>query len=168
MTDEQGRKLGLPAKDVWRHMRIAGSKENYAPPPDKCTWFRLESVPLHNPTEEYPDGDSIGVATTWTPPSMFDGIENDRLPDIFQKYRDIRHSPAKISNLDWAGKPLMDAGLSEKQATDIVKAWIDVGVLEVSETLSEKRNKIRMVSVNEKRVSEILAEFAEAAEAASE
>jgi hypothetical protein len=32
--------------DAWRYIRIAASKENYAPPPEKSPWFKLISISL--------------------------------------------------------------------------------------------------------------------------
>ena len=72
MPPEVAEKMKVP--DPWRHVRIVGSKENYAPPPEKGTWFKLIGVHLGNATDDYPDGDEVAVATTWQTRPMFEGM----------------------------------------------------------------------------------------------
>ena len=70
----------MQVDDPWRYTRIAGSKENYAPPSDRVTWFKLVSVRLNNRTDDYPEGDSVGVATIWQPRPTFEGRSPPFLP----------------------------------------------------------------------------------------
>jgi hypothetical protein len=129
MTPEVAEKMKIT--DAWRYIRIAGSKENYAPPPEKSSWFKLEGVRLNNVTEDYPEGDDVGVATTWEPRPMFEGMEHDTLKQVFQALRDTVHNPNKQSkHLPWAGKALMEVGKrSEREAAKIVAQWMENSVL---------------------------------------
>src|SRR5580704_13897876 len=127
MTSEVADKLKI--SDPWRYIRIAGSKENYAPPPDKTSWFKLVSVLLGNPTDAYPDGDDVGVATAWQARGMFEGMKADTLAAVFDALRQTVHGPAKqAKHTPWAGKPLIEiGGRNPEEAGKIIKAWIESG-----------------------------------------
>ena len=131
MDPETAKALGQT--EAWRFTRIAGTKENYAPPPDKATWFKLESVHLDNPSGIYDDGDGVAVATPWTPPSPFEGVT---WGDVFSVLDAINegfnpeelYSPIKTTER-WAGHLLIAKGRSEDEASLILKRWVKAGVL---------------------------------------
>lgn len=139
MSKDEADNLGLD--EEWRYIRIAGTKENYAPPPDKTPWFKLESVHLGNATDLYPDGDSIGVARLWTAPSPFDGLSMDdcnaALDIIASGLPDGQlYAPTKRgrSNTRWAGHILInDFGLEEGPAARVIDQWLKNGVLKPEE-----------------------------------
>jgi hypothetical protein len=155
MTPEQAEKMKVA--DPWRYIRIAGSKENYAPPPEKSVWFKLIGVSLGNATEEYPDGDDVAVAITWQPRQMFDGMDAAQLRAVFEAIRQTAHSPSKqAKQTTWAGKPLVEiGGRSDSEAGNILKAWLKNGVLEEGEHY-QGRNKVKRVTLNEGKAAEIL------------
>ena len=123
---------------------MAGSKENYAPPPERGTWFRLVGVRLGNPTELYPEGDDVGVATCWTAPGMFDDMDVSTLAAVFGALRHGLWAAAKQSkNIPWVGKALIQTGdRSDRDALRIVEAWIKSGVLIKGEHSTDSRNKV--------------------------
>jgi hypothetical protein len=129
MPPEMAEKMNII--DPWRHIRLAGSKENYAPPPERGTWYRLAGVSLGNATEQYPDGDSVAVATMWQPRPLFAGMDNATLAAVFGALRQGQWGPAKQSrHTPWAGNVLIETGgRSEREATRIIAAWIESGVL---------------------------------------
>ena len=88
MTEVQAEGLGIKPEDRFRYFRIAGTKENYAPPPEKSHWYRLMSQPLGNDTDDYPDGDDMAVATIWQPPSPFEGVSLPALKRVFDNLRE--------------------------------------------------------------------------------
>jgi AAA domain len=147
--------------DPWRYIRIAGSKENYAPPPERATWYRLTGVPLGNATTEYPDGDDVAVATIWQARPMFEGMEPAVITAVFQALRETIHGPNKqAKRLPWAGKPLMEIGRrSEREAGKIIAAWIESGVLVKAEHVTENRNKVEKAVVDDVKAGQILAQF---------
>jgi hypothetical protein len=160
MEAEVAKKMEI--KDAWRYIRIVGSKENYAPPPDKSTWFKLESVELGNGTEDYPAGDNMGVATTWCPRPMFEGMDATVLRAVFQELRTNPHSPNRQArNTPWAGKALMEiGGRTEIEATKIIAAWLE------SETITKgeyyhgaSKHSVAKIDLDEAKVAEILAEL---------
>jgi hypothetical protein len=159
MTPDVAEKMKI--KDPWRYIRIAGSKENYAPPPEKAFWFKLVGVPLENATPDYPEGDDIGVATTWQARGTFDGMDGSALASVFEAFRQTVHSPNKqAKNLPWAGRPLIDiGGRTDREATVIVQKWIETGVFVKGEHTDDNRNKVQKVDLADEKAREILAEI---------
>ena len=165
MTKEEADALKIA--DRWRHIRIVGSKENYAPPPDLATWFKLESVRLGNSADVYPDGDEIGVATTWTapaPPSAFDELPLITIEAIFDRMRrgpgnGEFYSMGRSGKAErWVGAMIMVvAGKSEEDAAKIIAAFKHNGVLiEGSYMSPAQRKEVKRVTLNEAKVAEIL------------
>lgn len=155
MTPEVAK--GLKLTDAWRYIRIAGSKENYAPPPEKATWVRLASVALGNGTDAYPDGDEIAVATHWEPRPLFEGMDAAVLRAVFEAIRQAPHSPRRQAK-NWVGQPLTAiGGRSDKEANSIIKTWLETGVLTVEEYTDEHRHKVDRVMLAEAKATEILA-----------
>ncbi|MBN8902360.1 MAG: AAA family ATPase [Rhodospirillales bacterium] len=164
MTPEEAKPLGVE-REAWRYSRIAGSKENYAPPPDKATWFRLESVPLGNGTCEYPEGDTIQVTTTWQPPALFEGIDASAIVRIFDLIREgpgegesyAPHRQAKR----WVGQTI--TGTTDKsadQAARVIRQWIANGVLFVEKyTHPTRRHEAERVLLNESKAAEIIGQL---------
>lgn len=157
MMPVEAEKMMIP--DPWRYIRIAGTKENYTPPPEKSSWFKLIGVPLGNATNEYPDGDDIGVATIWQPRPMFEGMDASQLAAVFEALRQTHHSPSRQAK-NWAGKVLTElGGRTPQEAAKIVAAWIGTGVLIESEKRDSKnRNMVKCVTVNDAKAAQILAE----------
>lgn len=160
MTPDVAERMNIV--DPWRYIRIAGSKENYAPPPEKASWFKLIGVPLGNATNEYPDGDDVAVATTWTARPMFDGMEPDTLAAVFGALRETIHGPTKqAKHTPWAGKALMElGGRSEREAAKIVAAWIKTGVLNKGGYYHEPtKHTVQRVTVDNAKAAAIMAEI---------
>jgi hypothetical protein len=162
MTADIAEKMKIP--DPWRYIRIGGSKENYAPPPEKSSWFRLISVSLQNGTDDYPDGDEIGVATSWKARGLFEGMDYDQLSAVFAELRAVIHGPTKqAKHTPWAALPLMQiGGRSEREATLILKTWIENGILNKGTFRQPAgRNEVSMVALDDAKAAEILASIAE-------
>jgi AAA domain/DnaB-like helicase N terminal domain len=164
MTAEEAEKLGLPRAQAWRHSRISGSKDNYAPPPDLATWYRLESVSLDNGIDIYQAGDNIQVTTTWAPPSPFADFPLNIIASILDALRK-GPSPGEFYSTDkkarpkrWAGDLIIkETGKSEGEAASIIRIWLDNAVLLKGKyTSPERREEIGCVTVNEIKAAEIL------------
>jgi hypothetical protein len=148
--------------DPWRYIRISGSKENYAPPPEKATWFRLIGVPLGNGEVDpvYPDGDEVAVATTWQPRPLFEGMDAPTLRAVFEAIHETIHSPHKqAKQTPWVGLPLTElASRNDREATRIVKAWLASGLLAKADYYHEpSKHTVARVVLNEAKAAEILA-----------
>ena len=155
---------GLKIKDSWRYMRISGSKENYAPPPDRSTWFKLETVALHNVSDLYPEGDCMGVATRYTAPSAYFGLNRETLQGVFDDLRAEKHSPSPRSkHVPWAGEPLMHrAGKTSAEAAKIIKDWLAESVLMIDQKgiyLEDRKRSVPTVTPNDDKVASILADM---------
>jgi hypothetical protein len=168
MTPEVAEKLEIT--DHWRYTRIAGSKENFTPPPEKSMWFKLVGVPLNNGTPEYPDGDDVAVATTWQPRPIFEGMDRSTLAAVFDELRRNVYGPNKqAKNTPWAGKVLIQFGArAELEATKIITAWLGSGVLTKGEYYhAESKNKVNRIVLDDAKAKEILREL-EVADAPAE
>jgi hypothetical protein len=160
MTDDEATQMNI--SESWRYCRVSSSKQNYAPPPGRADWFKLNSVPLCNPTESYPDGDNVGVATIWQPRPMFEGMDNAALTKVFAELRRTVHSPHKqAKNTPWAGNVLMKiGGRSVDEARKIIKAWLASGVLTSGEIYDPKsKHEVQCVTLDEVKAAEILVQL---------
>lgn len=162
MTPDEARALGVE-REAWRYSRLAGSKENYAPPPDRATWFRLESVSLGNVAVDptYPEGDQVQVTTTWQPPALFDGIDAATLAEVLDLIRKGPDggeffSPSRQAK-HWVGEAIAIAtGKTPDQAARVLKQWTDNAVLLVEEAEHpHHRRKVKRVIVNETKAAEM-------------
>jgi AAA domain len=160
MTPDIAEKMKIT--DPWRYIRVAGSKENYAPPPEKATWFKLISVRLENVTDEYPDGDDVAVATTWQPRPLFEGMDAATLRAVFDALRQTVHGPNRQArHTPWAGLPLIGSGRrSEREAAQIIKAWIGSGVLVTQKYYHlPSKHEVEKVVLDEAKGADILSEL---------
>jgi hypothetical protein len=146
--------------DGWRYIHVAGSKENYAPPPERATWFKLIGVPLSNGTTDYPDGDNVAVATIWQPRALFEGMDSTTLAAVFAELRQTVHGPNKqAKNTPWAGKALIGiGGRNEHEAGRIVAAWLESGVLTKGDFYhAPSKHTVQRVTLDEAKAAAILA-----------
>jgi hypothetical protein len=163
MTADEAQKLLIPSEERWRYSRIAGHKENYAPPPEQSTWYRLESVELGNGAGIYVDGDNVQVLTLVDDlPDAFDGLSRTTIGEIFEKLR-AGPSPGEFYKPrrnadDWAGNIIiMIAGKTAQEADRILFSWDKNKVLLRDKYLSPATSRYReRVLVNEAKAAEIL------------
>jgi hypothetical protein len=148
MTQDEAEALNI--EEGWRYIRIKGSKENYAPPPNKATWYMLASVPLGNQSETYPDGDNIAVATVWAPPSPWDGMPMDVVIRVLEL---VEHGPTDgefytasrrgRSNDRWVGNLLVQVAQRQPDNSGLIVAeWIRSGLLIEGNYQSPKERKL--------------------------
>lgn len=163
MTPQEGNALSIRPADAWRYLRVNGSKENYSPAPDQATWFKLESVQLANASPDYPDGDSVGAATRWTPPPLFQDVAYVALEAIFEAVRlgptpGEFYTPSRIGNSPrWLGNVILQhTGKSKAEAQSIIQIWIDAGVLIEGQYDSVKTKNLANVTLCETKAITIL------------
>ena len=134
-------------------MTVDLGKANMAPLGDR-KWFELASVNLGNCTDLYPDGDSVGVVTTWTPPNPLEGVTGDDFDNVAREIR-TGNWKESVQAKDWVGKPVAKAlGLdlnnkAEKaKARGLIDIWTKNGSLTVvEETDPKRREKKKFVRV---------------------
>jgi hypothetical protein len=152
MTKAEADILGL--EHHWRYLCVDDGKANMAPLGER-KWFKLESVLLGNGTELYPDGDSVGVITKWTPPDHLDGVTGsdfDRCAAAIRAGKWRENVQAK----DWVGKPgakALGLDLDSKSHRAKVRAllamWLKNGSLYEEEETDATRRKRKFVKVKE-------------------
>ncbi|WP_084799951.1 AAA family ATPase [Bradyrhizobium sp. Ai1a-2] len=151
MTPAEAEKLGIDHH--WRYFSVDDGKANMSPLGER-KWFKLASVSLGNRTDLYPEGDSVGVVTTWKPPNHLDGVTG---ADFDNAAREIRPGNWKenIQAKDWVGKPIAKAlklNLTVKadkaKVRGLIDAWVKAGSLVVVEEKDpERRERKKFVRV---------------------
>jgi hypothetical protein len=147
MSKDEGAKAG-----VERHrsfFRVDRDKANMSPPSDQAVWYQLKSVDL-------PNGDDVGVATTWQWPDAFEGVtvaDLRKAQAAIAKDGPWRESPQAR---DWAGNAIAKAmGLDPDNKADrakvatLLKVWIKNGMFIVVEGEDAKRMKRNFIQVGE-------------------
>jgi hypothetical protein len=163
ITPEQAELLKIPTDDCHRYIRIAGSKENYAPPPDKSVWFKLQPQSLGNATDAYPDGDESPVATRWEAPTGFAGVGLNKVKAIFDSLREGPPEPGWCYSTDRRAKYAAAALVMEKadvsrvQAGSILDLWLANGVLRAEPYWTPTHNAARKLVLDEDKAAAILA-----------
>jgi hypothetical protein len=163
MLPQQAEQLKIPVKHRWRYMRIAGSKENYAPPAEFTTWYELKSVDLGNGAGIYEDGDSVAITKVWCPQSAFDGVSTLQIAEIFERLRTppgegLRWSPDVRSD-EWPGKIIAEIiQKDDGAAQNIINTWKDTNVFNTDKYKHPKKRQLRdYIELNEAKAAEILA-----------
>lgn len=135
MTGEEGEAFGIAEGDRWAYVRLDDAKVNLAPKASKARWFRLEQVSLGNATDAYPNGDRVAAVAPWEPPEPETRLTplqlNEALDVIAEPPAGWLYSPTGQgrNNARWAGQPLVDLGMTEKQAKHMIRAWLKSGLL---------------------------------------
>lgn len=126
-----------------------GDKANLAPPPDSNQWRKLVSVDLGNATEEYPDGDNIGVVTAFEPPNAFDMITVQHLINVQSLMAKgderIRKSEQSAEWIGYLVSEVCEIPSETKpqkiRVKEIIKAWVESGsIVETQIKNNHRRN----------------------------
>ena len=150
MSPEEAKRLGIDERLRRLHVRVDDAKNNMAPPAARAEWFKLHSVALGNGSPDYPEGDSVQVAGEYTPPSMWEGRDSEQddaeaLALIDKGTEDGERFSARVQDESrWAGSILVEHfGRTKEQASEIVKTWQRLGLVEIREYRSEAQRKNR-------------------------
>jgi hypothetical protein len=151
MTEEDAEALGVQSDDRLQYVRLDDAKANMAPRAPKASWFHLDNVTLDNATKVYPHGDQVVVIEPWEPPSVWDSMPE---PDCNLALDRIAaglpggalYTNSRRGGSDrWAGTLLVEMfGITEGQATSVLKEWVRNGVL-VQETyrdVAQRKDRI--------------------------
>lgn len=146
MSEEEAAKLNVPEDERFFYFRVDNDKANLAPP-ERGDWYRMNNVDLDN-------GDSVGVACSWTPPDAFAGVTVRHLYDVQKAVSegDWRENPQTKDA--WVGHVVanvlgLDLGKKHerKRAQTLLYAWTREGALQVVEREDAKRMKRKFVEV---------------------
>jgi hypothetical protein len=137
MATEDAERLGVPAAERFRFVRLDDAKANLAPRAEAALWYRMEGIPLGNGTDLYPHGDTVAALAPWAPKTPFAGLDaqtcNAALdaiaagPEPGQLFSHLRGGFG--GNERWAGRVLMRLGVAEPEAVRIIAAWLRSGLL---------------------------------------
>ena len=149
MSEDQAVTFGIAPEERRRYISVTDDKHNRAPA-EKAEWLKLESTSLNNGALWHPDGDSVAVATSWTPPNAFDNVTAHHLAAVQMRLSEGTWWRDKQSKTNWAGQVV--AGVLKLDLTDkasksrverILKEWIENKALVVVETNDPKTGKLR-------------------------
>lgn len=102
MTSEEAERFGIADKAEQRRLvRVDDDKPNRAPP-EAAWWFRKTSVDLGNGDGVHRAGDSVGAASSWSPPDPFDGLSTRDLYEV-QCAISSAECAENVQAKDWAG-----------------------------------------------------------------
>ena len=151
MTKDESTKVGI--KDSRRlYLRVDDGKRNMAPPSDRTTWRKLESVDLGNVTKTRPS-DKVGVATSWSWPDPFDNVSVLNLKDV-QRRVAAGNYRAYPSAKNWVGymvAEVLDLDIEDEadkaKIKGIIKTWLKNGLLKKVEKKDKRRTDRPFIEV---------------------
>ena len=145
LTEEEARAI----------VRIDSGKVNVAPS-EATRWFKFIGVSLGNTTEQYPDGDNVGVLVTWEPPAIMADITQEIrskiLDDIDNPADGVRYSnhPTAKDRAAWQVVEKHLPGKGETAGRKVIAVWIKNGLLEYRHFENPKdRHKAKGLFVSE-------------------
>lgn len=137
MSSEEANDMSVPAKDRWQYIRADNAKLNLAPPPEQAVWLKLWGVDLHNATD-LRKSDSVQTVKRWnqqkTPAiGKLSSAEQNAALDIVEAGCEpgvLFTASRRGGSGRWVGNILLQRhDLTEKQAVDVVAAWLKSGLL---------------------------------------
>lgn len=167
MSSEEASAFNISQDDRRSYIRLDNAKANLSKSAGDAQWIFLDSVNLGNASEEYPNGDSVQVATPWSPPDAWDGIDTEKANEILTLIEDgyidedgnkEPYGETKQSKDRWVGHLIiactMDADgsatKSEDDAKKIIKTWINEGILANEEFETKNRKTAKGLVVKSK------------------
>ena len=145
ITPEDAMALGVDEHEALGIFRVDDGKANLAPPSDKATYRRMQSVEIAN-------GEHIGVATEFKLPDLFDGVTATNARNVQAKVNEaeanqtpyrasvqaanyVGHAVAEELNLDW------DKEKDKAKIKAIVKQWVKTNVLKTAEVHDTRQGR---------------------------
>jgi RecA-family ATPase len=148
MTKEEAKTFGINEEDRHSYIRVDKGKVNIAPPSRRAVWRRLVGVKLGNATAMYPSGDEVQTVEAWTPPDVMFGLSNAQVVEILKRIeegmedgRRYTHVSSAKTRAAWKVVVDVEPKLDEKQAREIIRAWMKDKVLVSKEYRNEKDRK---------------------------
>ena len=146
MSEADATKLNVPVDERKFYFRVDNDKANLAPP-EAGNWYRMNNEDLAN-------GDSVGVACSWSPPSPFEGLTPRHLYQVQKAISEGKWRENVQTKDAWAGiavAAVLDLDVDEKHARirigALLRTWIEEGALEVVEEEVAHRKTAKFVVV---------------------
>src|SRR4051812_29355191 len=136
MSPEDATSFDIADDDRWQYVRIDDAKRNMAPA-RQAKWLKLESVSLGNTSDTlYPHGDSVQAIAPWQPQTIWQRTSAEDLNMALDRIAagvrpGVPFGPDRRGNSSrWVGQALMEVlGIDDKQAAQMVAAWLKTGLL---------------------------------------
>jgi hypothetical protein len=149
MTATEAEGFGIPVDDRHQYVRLDDVKRNMAPA-GRAAWFQLCQVPLGNAAPGYPNGDNVAAIAAWQPPDVWQTTGDPEINAALDRidagmkggsrYTDSRRGDATR----WAGHILIEMfHVTDKQAANMLAAWLKSGVLFKEDYLDKSQRKER-------------------------
>jgi hypothetical protein len=150
MTTDEAALFGVSEAERRRLIRMDSGKVNIAPPASEAKWFRLIGVQLGNGTDLYPNGDEVQTVEPWKAPTAWTALSHPLLNAILDRIEagmpdGERYSAASNAGKRAAWKLVTEQvpDKTEKQARQIISAWLKSGTLYEEEYHSDAERKDR-------------------------
>jgi hypothetical protein len=156
MTSEEAQAFNVSEEYRRYYIRMDKGKVNITAPSRVAKWFRLVGVCLGNGNDTYPEGDEVQTVEPWVPPDTWAGLDVDtqnRILDAIdaglsdgRRYSD---SGAAKERAAWQVIVKYVRDKSKAQASEIIKTWIEDGVIEQRDYEDPiRREKVQGLFVN--------------------
>ena len=157
MTTQEAEQFNLSEADRRSLIRMDSGKVNIAPSSHEATWFRLIGVPLDNGQGIYQAGDNVQTVERWHPPKTWDGLDSALLnrilddieagcPDGTSRYSTATNAKDRAA---WRVVVIHAPDKNEKQAREVINAWVKSGTLFLKEyTDTAARKQFQGLRVN--------------------
>ncbi len=147
MSEDEGAKAGVDNHRLY--FRVQSDKANMAPPSDRATWYKKNSVDLGN-------GEQVAAISEWQWPDPFKALSDI---DMKQVMAALRETPYRASNQakNWVGKPIadtldydLDKPYDKAQVSSLIRTWVKNGVLNtVSKRCPKAKRDVPFIEVVE-------------------
>ena len=145
ITPEDAMALGVDEHEALGIFRVDDGKANLAPPSDKATYRRMQSVEIAN-------GEHIGVATEFKLPDLFDGVtaQNARNVQKLVQEAEQNQTPykANVQAKNWVGHAIaeelnldLEKDKDKAKAKAIAKKWLQTKVLKQAEMYDKRQGR---------------------------
>jgi hypothetical protein len=134
-----------------RFFKVTVGKANMFLPPETAEWFELKTVSLGNGNGG-PD-DEMQVATRWTWPNAFDGLQVADLDKVQDRIA-AGEWAENIQASDWAGYAVAEVlGLNisdpaaKSRVKSLLRTWIGSGALKVERVRSGRQGRVKPIVI---------------------
>ena len=136
MDKDDALRFGIPEDDRRDYVRLDRAKLNIARTAGRAVWFRLVGVRLDNANEVYPSGDEAQTLEPWSPPETWAGVDKATIGQVLDAIAAglgggnfYTAAGATSDRAAWQVVTRFVPGKSEKQAREIIGAWLKSGLL---------------------------------------
>jgi hypothetical protein len=163
MSPEEAQQFGIAEADRRDYVRVDSGKVNITKASRAAKWFHLVGVPLDNKTALYPAGDEVQTVEPWEPPKTWADLNDDDRDSMLMTidaglsngnlYSDASRATTRAA---WKVVQNLKKEKSEAQCREIIRTWIDNGVLiKTPYTNPKNRNEEHGLKLSEEKRKEL-------------